>query len=348
MVTEVSRFSGGGRAMRVVVTGATGFVGGRAARHLVALGHDVLGLGRAEAAGRALAQEGVRFERVDVTDREALRAVMCGRTHVVHAAALSSPWGNEETMVRTNVLGTRNVLAAARAAGVERVVHISSPSIYVDRRDRLGIREDAPLPRVSINAYARTKRLAEEEVDRVGVDGLDVITLRPQAVFGPGDTALFPRLIRVARKGVFPVIGSGRNLIDVTYVDNVAHAIALALAAPSVARGRKLNITNGEPVPFYPLIDRVLATLGIDCRRPRLPRGMAYGFAGVLEAAHRLFFPEREPLLTRYSVMVLASTRTLDISAAEAVLGYRPVVRLEEGLARTLRALGASSAGALS
>src|SRR5690606_17003853 len=115
-----------------------------------------------------------------------------GMDVVVHSAALSTPWGSLRDFERINVQGTRNVLNAALKQKIKRVVHISTPSIYVERRSREDIRETDPLPPKSINHYARTKREAETWVDAANASGLQTITLRPQGIFGPGDTSIFP------------------------------------------------------------------------------------------------------------------------------------------------------------
>jgi nucleoside-diphosphate-sugar epimerase len=322
---------------RALVTGATGFLGRALALRLKELGLEVTGLGRDRARGQSLVDAGVRFLPVDLGDADAVAAACAGHDQVVHCAALTSPWGRYPDFVTANVTATRHVIAASQKARVRRLVHVSSPSIYVDHRDRLAVREDEPLPARAINHYAATKRLAEDEIDRAHAAGLPVVTVRPQGIFGPGDRAIFPRLIRVAGRGRFPVIGDGENLIDVTYVDNVVDALVQALDAPERALGKKYNITNGEPVSNYALLDRVFTAVGVTYRRVHLPFALAYSAAGMLEAVHRWALRGSEPLLTRYSVCVLAKSRTLDITAARNDLGYHPRVGLDDGVQRFVR-----------
>jgi len=319
---------------QVLVTGATGFLGGALCRRLHQLGHTVTGTGRDRARGAELASAGIAFVPADLGDAPAAAALCQGMEYVVHCAALASPWGRYRDFYRANVLATRHVAAACREAGVRRLVHVSSPSIAMDSRDCLDVRERDPLPRTAINAYSATKRLAEEEIDRAHAAGLPVVTLRPHAIIGPGDRAIFPRLYRVAARGWFPVIGHGRSLIDVTYVDNAVEALVLGLRSPAPTLGRKFNISNGEPTGMYELLDRMFTAVGLRYRRVRIPFGLAYGLATVLEALHRLVAVRREPALTRNSVCLLARSRTLDLTAARAELGYRPQVSLAEGIQR--------------
>jgi nucleoside-diphosphate-sugar epimerase len=326
-----------GSSGRALVTGATGFLGAALAARLRTLGFEVTGLGRDHARGQALAAAGVRFVACDLGDAAALTAACAGHDYVFHSGALSSPWGRWDDFYRANVTGTRHVVAASRAAGVRRLIHVSTPSLYIDHRDRLAIREDEPLPSRPINHYAATKRLAEAVIDEAHAAGLPVITIRPQGIFGPGDRTLFPRILRVARRGRLPLIGDGRNVIDVTYVDNVVDALVACATSPPATLGHKYNISNGEPVGNYDMIERVLAAVGVHCRQVRVPFAVAWAAAGLLEAVHRLGRLEREPPLTRYSVLVLARSRTLDISAARGALGYHPRIGLDEGIQRFAR-----------
>jgi nucleoside-diphosphate-sugar epimerase len=159
------------------------------------------------------------------------------------------------------------------------------------------------------------------------------VILRPKAIFGPGDRALLPRLIAVARQGRLRQFGDGKNLVDLTYVDNVVHAVLLALAAPA-AVGHTYFITNGEHVPLWLTIRRTLEALGIPAELRPLSVGLAMIAARFMEA--RADSLGGEPLLTRYTVGILARTQTYDISAARRDLGYDPPVSFNEGMARTL------------
>jgi 2-alkyl-3-oxoalkanoate reductase len=322
--------------MRILVTGATGFVGGAACRWLRAQGHDVVGTGRSVAQGRALARDGIPFLPAELSDPAAVEQVLHGASAVVHCAALSSPWGPESDFVRANVSATERLVAACRLRGVSRLVFISTPSIYMGQGDRQGVREDDPLP-PPINHYAATKLQAERIVQAANGQGLATLSLRPRAIFGPGDSTIFPRLIRALSTGPLPVIGTGQNLVDLTYIDNVSSAIELALIAPTSALGRAYNITNGEPVLIWALIRRLCAELGLTAPRGRLPRAAGMLLAAGLERSQGLLRTQQEPRLTRYTVEVLSATMTLDLSLARRELGYTPLVSMEEGVQRFVR-----------
>ncbi len=326
------------RQQKVVITGATGFLGGALARRLATRERfdKVLGTGRNEVAGRKLAKTGVGFVAADLTDRQAVMALCEDADTVVHSAALASPWGPDSAFRDANVVATRNVVDACLKNNVRRLVHISTPSIYFNFTDRLGIRESEPLPTRMLNAYARTKLEAEKIVDRGAEAGLRGISLRPRGIFGPGDTNVLPRLIRALEAGRLPIVGNGENVLDLTYIDNVVDAIIASIDAPDAVCGGKFNITNGEPIRLWPLVTRLAKSLGLQAPNRRVPYRLVMAVAGGMEAFHRLARPNEEPVLTRYTVGILGRTMTLDITAARRDLGYRPRVTMDEGIERFL------------
>lgn len=332
--------------MVVLVTGANGFLGGAVVRRLARQGRSVLATGRTERApGSTTGAPGVpdrdgsapsfRVARLDdVTEVQQLFEA-APVLQVVHCAARSKPWGARRDFERDNVRATEVLLERALAHGVERFVHVSTPAVYFDGNDRLDVQESMPLPRPR-NDYVRTKLAAEHAVRRAAERGLGTVVLRPRALFGPGDTTIFPRLLKALERGRLPIIGHGRNRTDLTYIDNAALAVERALDAPPDVLGRTYNVTNGEPVALWPLITRLASELHLAQPRRRLPKTVALAAASLLELVHRACAPEREPLLTRYTVGLLAVDATLDIGAARRDLGYAPEVTVAEGLQRFL------------
>lgn len=324
--------------MRILVTGATGFLGGHVARRLKARGHDVVATGRDLAAGARLHALGIPFVAADLAAREQVHGLAKDCECVVHSAALSSPWGPEASFVRANVTSTDHLLDELRRARVRRLVHISTPSVYMGSGSRLKVREEEPLPPF-VNAYARTKWLSEKRVMLASAWGLEAIALRPRALFGPGDTTIFPRLVRALSKGRLPIIGSGDNIVDLTYIDNAVDAVELACHAGLSAVGQVYNISNGEPVPLWSVVGKLSRALGYAPPRRRVSRTTAMAAARLLERGATWMGSEHEPMLTRYSVRVLSDSMTLDISKARRLLGYAPKVSIDEGLERFVHSL---------
>lgn len=296
---------------RVLVTGASGFLGGAVLRRL---GERGLGQGR---------QSGeVRWTLPDpapeLHDVEA----------IVHCAALSAPFGSWQAFQQTNVEGTRAVLNFARKADVKRFVFISSPSVYFALADQLNVAEGMPLP-PPFNAYARSKVEAEALVRQAS--DLPSIILRPRGIYGPGDTALLPRLLRAAKRPL-PRFRGGRARIDLTFVEDVVDAILLAL--DSKAMGQTLNISGGEVLPITQIVENACRQAGLIPRWRDMPLRPALLAARGIEAWARAW-GRKEPAITRYGIGLFAFAQSLDISRAKEVLGWTPQVRFEKGLALT-------------
>jgi nucleoside-diphosphate-sugar epimerase len=319
--------------VRIIVTGATGFLGGALIRYLNARGVDVLAIGRDRAKLAALDALGVRTLALDLCS--SAPAPRLEGDAFVHCAALSAPWGSSAAFHRANVVGTRTALDLARTAGARRFVHISTPSVYFRFRDQLDVREDMALP-PPVNDYAATKREAEGLVLAAG--DLDPIILRPRGLYGPGDTTLLPRLIAAARKRPLPLMNGGRAATDLTFVEDVVEAAWAAVhAAPNPAL-RIFNVSGGEALSVRDIAERAGERAKCAIRWRRTPAPAVFAFARLNEAACALLPHRPEPLVTAYGAALFAFTQTLNIEAASTHLGWRPHVRFAEGLERTFGA----------
>ena len=206
---------------------------------------------------------------------------------------------------------------------------MSSPSIYAAPRDQIAIKEsDAPQEN-NLNNYIRSK-LASEKLFKDYPDVPSII-LRPRGLFGIGDTSILPRVLELSQKIGIPLIGDGRQLMDMTCVENVALAIRLALEAPQ-ASGEVYNITNGEPRAFKDLIEETLGGIGYPITYRKVPVPLISVIASSLEFLYKILKLKGEPALTRYTYDLLRYSQTLDISKAERDLGYRPQISISEGI----------------
>ena len=261
----------------VLVTGATGFLGEYLVRRLVKE-YRVLALGRNQEKGRGLEAYGAVFCPGDFTDRESCASYFEGVDYVIHAGALSTVWGKWEDFYQTNVVGTHLVAALCLVKGIRRLVYVSSPSIYTGREDQYQIREEQAPRQNNLNYYIKTKLMAERVIRKWEKRGLETVILRPRGLIGIGDTSLVPRLLRANGKTGIPLFRNGRNLVDITSVENVALACELAMKAPG-ASGKVFNITNGEPMAFGRILEQFLAAIGEKPRYLRLPFGAVYAVA---------------------------------------------------------------------
>lgn len=323
--------------MKALVTGGTGFLGRRLCTSLKEDGWQVTAYGRNEAQGMRLQEQGVQFYKGNLEDAADVETAMYGASHVFHCGALASPWGRYKHFYNANVIATQNVVDACHKHDIDRLVHVSTPSIYVAKNNKLGIKESDPLPDSPINYYAQTKLLAEGIVDEASENGLETITIRPQAIFGPEDPNIFPRMIRACRRGYLPIIGAGTNLIDITYIDNVVDAMRCCITAPAHALGQKYNITNGEPQGLYNLLTKIFDKIGMPLAPKHIQFSQAWHAAKWLERLFKTFMIGSEPPLTQYAVLAFGLSRTLSIEKAIRDLGYQPKIPVEEGIDRFAR-----------
>ena len=317
--------------MKVLVTGATGFLGKYVVKELVAEGYFVRAFGRNKAVGQSLVSDQVEFFKGDLSSKQAVEEACKGVEMVVHAGALSTVWGPWESFYQANVLGTQHVLEASRTNKIKRLVYVSSPSIYAAPKDQIGIKEEDAPTENHLNNYIKSKILSENLFP--AYPDVPSIILRPRGLFGVGDTSILPRVLKLSQKIGIPLIKEGKQLMDMTCVENVALAIALALKADR-AEGQVYNITNGEPTPFKELIEEALQGLGLPIRYKKLPAFLLGGLASSLEVLYQLLPLKGEPPLTRYTYYLLRYSQTLDISKAREELGYEPRISIKEGIAQ--------------
>lgn len=310
-------------ARRALVTGATGGLGLSLCAALRESGYWVRATGRSETNAGRLRAISDEFVRGDLLEMD-LAALCDGADVVFHAAALSSPWGPEAAFQAVNVDATRRLLAAARAGGAQGFVFVSSPSIYAALRDQPSLTEESPLPARALNAYARTKRLAEELVLAANTPAFRTVSVRPRALIGPDDTVLLPRILALASRGWFPALRGGRALIELTDVRDAANALVSADRNLEKVAGKAINISGGQPVSVSDLVRKLAAALQQPIALRPVPIEVALFIAGVSEMVCSVLPTRPEPRLTTYSVATLAYTQTFDLSRARALLGYEP------------------------
>jgi len=317
----------------ILVTGAGGFLGNRVARHLAARGHEVVALGRSAALRDVLRGERITVEICDLVDAASLSGLgIEGLDAIVHCAGLSSNWGPRRDFERNNITATANLLAQARRWGSPHFVYVSSSSVYFSFRDGLDLGESSPLP-APVNHYAWSKAAAERLV-RAASD-LSWTIIRPRGIYGAGDHALLPRLLRAARRGPLPSFNGGRAVIDLTHVDDVVAAMTCILDSRDKASGAVYNVSGGEAVSIRDIITRSAALSNVDVRWRELSWPVALAAIRAIEGFHKLFRPQVEPVVTAYSAGLLAFSQTLDLSAIRNDLGWTPGIDFTEGLRRT-------------
>lgn len=323
------------------MTGGTGFLGRHLVARLLADGRRVTVLGRTPAPD--LERRGVRFVRASLDDTRAVAAACAGIDTVFHVAAKVGVWGRYEDFYRTNVLGTRALLAGCQAHRVPRLVYTSTPSVVYNGQDLAGADESLPLTTRCPSPYPLTKAIAEREVLAASGPEFRTVALRPHLIWGVGDPHLVPRVLARARSGRLRIIGSGRNRVDMVHLTNAVEAHLLAeraLAdAAGPAAGRAYFITNDEPVVLWDWINQLLRALGEPVITRHLPLRAATALGAACELAWRLLPLRGEPPMTRFIAAELAKDHWFDLTAARRDLGYVPQVSMAQGTAELVASL---------
>ncbi|MWV58517.1 NAD-dependent epimerase/dehydratase family protein [Rathayibacter sp. VKM Ac-2754] len=321
--------------MKVLVTGASGLLGGAVAAGLVAQGHEVRTFQR-----RASGVAGATDARGSLTDPRAVEEAVAGSDAVVHLAAKVSLAGDPGDFDRVNVDGSRRLLAAAARAGVRRFVQVSSPSVAHAGSSIAGADAEPADPERARGDYARTKARAELLALAADAPGFAVVAVRPHLVWGPGDTQLVARIVERARAGRLPLLGDGQALIDSTYLDNAASAIVAALDRAEDVHGQAYVVTNGEPRPVAELLAGICRAAGVEPPSWSVPASVARTAGSLIERVWAVRPGEDEPPMTRFLAEQLSTAHWFDQRRTRADLQWRPSVTLDEGLARLAASYG--------
>lgn len=317
---------------KIIVTGATGFLGKKVVHALKKKKYSPIALGRNRLIGEQYTQADIPFISVDLTNREeTIEAFDGGVDYVIHCAGLSSVWGPKSAFIEANVVAVKNVIEACQMHYIKRLVHISTPSLYFDFQDKYDLNESDSFSKKFVNDYASSKKAGEDLIQNAFYQGLPTVTLRPRGIFGPGDTSIFPRILSAMEKRMLPLINEGNALMDITYIDNVVDAIVLAIEAKHV-EGQTYNITNDEPKAFIELLRLLSDKLQIPLKTRNVSFNTAYYSAKMIEGVYRLLRLKSEPPITCYGVGLVSKSMTFDIKKAKKELGYRPKVSIDEGL----------------
>jgi nucleoside-diphosphate-sugar epimerase len=318
---------------RVLVTGATGFTGQVLVRRLVAGGAHVRAIARPSSTIGTLADVPVDWVRGDVFDPVVVREACTGAQYIVHAAA-----AYRTAAVRDEVYGLVHVRstqllaeAASRTPGFRRLVHVSTIGVHghIDRPPA-----DERSPFAPGDPYQSTKAEAEQWLARAAPAlGIDFAIVRPCAIYGPGDTRLL-KVFRMASRGFFVVLGTGRTLYHLIHVEDLAAILERAAVHPA-ASGEAFIAGADVPIRMDDMARAIGRTLGRRVRIVRLPAAPVFLLAGACEALCRPL--GIEPPLYRRRVAFYTKDRAFDTSKLRERLGYACRYSNDEGLAMTAR-----------
>lgn len=316
--------------MKVLVTGATGFVGGSLARALINDGHQVVGLARPAADRSRLAGNDVHWVTGDVTRPDTLRGHFEDVEAVVHAAGRLGRAGVPESAYQElHVAGTRHVLQAIFETGRHpRILYISSPGVLGPIQ---GPPADETAPPAPSNAYERSKAAAEQVALSFAAQGLPVVIARPEFIYGPGDRHVFG-LFQAVQQGRFFYVGRGQQSCHPTFIADAVAGLQRCLGRGQP--GEIYHITGPQPVTFKTLGETIADALDVRPPRLHIPRPVAWLGAWLLEGLGRV--TGREPPLSRTGVAFFSESRAFSWAKAEKELGYRPQYSLPAGVQKTV------------
>jgi len=331
-LTTVSPNQSRGEMQTVFITGGSGYIGRNLIRRLVSEETVVRALARSDAAAKVILDAGAHPVEGDLFSEDALAMGMADADAVFHLAAITREWGDPAEFHRVHVDGTAAILAAARAASVPAVVHVSSNSVMLDGTPIDGVDESVPIPPKPLPLYPATKAEGERLALAADGDGLRVVTVRPTMVWGNDDTTLLPRFIEMIEGGEFWWLGDGHQAVSTSHVDNVVECLLLALGHG--VGGNAYYVTDGAPVDLRDFVTRMTETQGVTPPGRGIPVRLAYALGAVCEFLWTKLPLRGAPPLSRYVVNEAGMPNHVDDRAARQVLGYRPITTIDEGMNR--------------
>lgn len=313
----------------VLVTGASGFIGSHICERLLELDVTVRAMVRDPARATWLADQGIEVVPGDLGDVSTLHQAAAGCQAVIHTAAWTGTPDDPALGETVNVAGTEAVLTAAAAAGVARVIFFSSVAVY-GINDAPVIDETAATPLVG-QAYPDSKIRAEAVVRRFASQGLDTVILRPASTYGPRGTAWTLNPLEQIRRGRLRLLGGGRGLVNLGYIDNVVDGTLLALTQPQAA-GQTYNLCDGVAITFREFYGYYARMLG-KRRIPSVPGWV--GHLAVSPGGRWLRRAAGRPDAGRWSLHYLQNRSCFSIDKLQHELGFRPYIAVDEGMKRT-------------
>ncbi len=330
--------------MKVLVTGSTSLIGQATGASLIARGHQVTVFQRrtlqpGSAQKFASDQDevvGDSFREVlgDITSAEDVHRAVAGQEGIIHLAARVGVVGSRTDFEKVNVHGTQNLIEAAKSAGVERLVHVSSPSVANSGSALVGSSATQADPHSTRGHYSTSKARAELLALTASSEAMPITAIRPHLVWGPGDEQLVGRIVARAKAGRLALVGSGSALIDSTYVTNAADALVAALDhAPQLA-GQAFVVSNAQPRTVAELFARILNAAGIAPSLKQVPTSVAFTGGLLAEQIWNKSKRQDDPPMTSFLAEQLSTAHWFDQRETQAALNWTPQIGLDEGFVR--------------
>jgi hypothetical protein len=319
--------------MRIFLTGGSGYIGRHLLAGLTASGHTVMAMSRTPAADELIKQHGGQPLRCDLESVQAEHLQGCEM--VIHAAAMLGSWLPYAAYEKVNVQGTKNLALACKQAGIRKMIFISTEAVILDGEHLRNADEKQPYPTLHFH-YGKSKQAAERWLlQSEAVHGMRVMVLRPRMVWG-GMAAVVMNQVEAAVLGKrFFWIDHGRYQTSTTHIDNLVHAVQLAV--DRFYGGEIFFITDEEVHTQASFWRAVMKARGIQMPDRSLPGWLARFAAFFVEGFWRLLHLQTQPPITRFAAVLFTTHCTLSHEKAKQLLHYQPVISFQEGLSKLSR-----------
>lgn len=317
---------------KVLITGGGGFLGLSIVKMLLKENYEIVSFSRS----KYLVLENLNVTQIqgDLKNSEDIKKALVGIDQVIHTASKVGMHGSFQDFYETNFIGTKNLVNCMKELSIKKLVYTSTPSVVFGKDDILFADESIPYPEKYLTHYAHTKMLAEKYVLESTNDQFFAVSLRPHLIFGPGDLNLVPRMIEARKKNRIKIIGDGKNLVDVIYVENAAYAHLLALQKLSAKISGKSYFIGQGPVNLWTFTNEILNHKGLPSIEAKMPMTIAYTIGALIEMFLKLFrLVNVHPPMSRFIALQLGKSHYFNHEASLHDLGNYHVVSINEAIA---------------
>ncbi|MBC61133.1 MAG: 3-beta hydroxysteroid dehydrogenase [Zetaproteobacteria bacterium] len=319
----------------ILVTGGGGFLGKEICKQLVERGYQVSSFSRKTYF--ELEKMGIKSFQGNLCNYESILPALSKCDSIIHTASLAGIWGDKQQYYQTNIIGTRNLLIAARESSIKRFIYTSSPSVVFEDKDIKGSDESISYSKKFTCTYPYTKKEAEKEVlQSSDINSYVSVALRPHLIWGPGDPHFLPRLLSQSKAKKIRRVGNGKNLVDIIHVKNAAYAHVLALEnilENKNMHGKAYFLGQERPVNLWDFLNQLLSCYNEKQITKKIPFPFAYTMGYLLEKIYKIFnWVNKEPPMTKFLALQMSKSHYFSHENAKKDFSYKPIISIEEGL----------------
>lgn len=315
----------------ILVTGGSGFLGSYIIDQLKQEGFNPISFSRNQS--EKLKVKNIEQRLGDLSNYADIKNALTDIDAVIHTASKVGMHGTFDEFFRSNVTGTMNLIKAMKDSKINKLVYTSTPSVVFGKDDIILGDESLPYPNYFLTHYAHSKKIAEEFVINSCNENFHAISLRPHLIFGPGDLNLIPRMIEARKKNRIKIVGDGKNLVDIIYVENaaIAHLNALKKVGPNLSK--KCYFIGQGPVNLWTFTNEVLKHYNLPAINQKVSLNLAYSIGLIIELFLNFFqLNHIHPPMSRFIALQLGKSHYFSHKNAKADLGDYEKVTIQQGI----------------